>query len=388
MRKNSVSEDTEQLLSQSSIDDVRHSVSQSNKSYQSLIFSILFLIFGLAIFFCVVVLLIVLIFFVKNPTKELFQYALIGDWGREGNYYQSSVAKIMSNYCYINDASKSGCKEVISLGDNLYESGVETDDDPLFQKSFVNIYGPYRSLNIPWRIIMGNHDYKKNPFAQISYAKKQDTLWVTEGNGLYYSYKPDIPFINMTFIYIDTVPMLDQYWNPNSGINQSALVNPEAQLNWFEEELKTATQNNMTILVFGHHPVYCVSDKNEKELQDMQRSIENLLVRYRIPFYICGHEHNLQHIVMNYDKDNKPILDKNSNVEVAHTINYIISGGGSETRTIPNENKYLKYMSFGYQEGGFVGLRVDSDLLNFEYITHKGEIQHNIIYTLNNSSQD
>ena len=67
-------------------------------------------------------------------------------------------------------ASKdNGAKFIISVGDTFYENGVQSADDPHWQKSFEEVYRD-PALQIPWQVILGNHDYHGNCDAQITYG--------------------------------------------------------------------------------------------------------------------------------------------------------------------------------------------------------------------------
>src|SRR6201995_5214064 len=59
---------------------------------------------------------------------------------------------------------------VISCGDNFYPSGVVSENDPLFNFSFENIYTAH-SLQCDWYPVFGNHDWHSDVDAQIRYSK-------------------------------------------------------------------------------------------------------------------------------------------------------------------------------------------------------------------------
>ena len=57
------------------------------------------------------------------------------------------------------------------------ETGVQNETDPLWSSAYKNVYtSPH--LQIPWYVILGNHDYIQNEQAQIDYYKnKRDSRW-------------------------------------------------------------------------------------------------------------------------------------------------------------------------------------------------------------------
>jgi tartrate-resistant acid phosphatase type 5 len=58
-------------------------------------------------------------------------FLAVGDWGREGGSHQRDVAVRMGESAKALDA-----RFVISVGDNFYEDGITSVDDPAWQKSF------------------------------------------------------------------------------------------------------------------------------------------------------------------------------------------------------------------------------------------------------------
>lgn len=76
-------------------------------------------------------------------------FLVIGDMGT-GTPEQFEVAKAMKEVC-----AQRGCAFVISTGDNIYEYGVSSVQDPQFQSKFEK---PYAELDIPFFLVLGNHD--------------------------------------------------------------------------------------------------------------------------------------------------------------------------------------------------------------------------------------
>ncbi len=59
---------------------------------------------------------------------ETLNFVLIGDWGRMGRDYQTDVARQMGV-----TAASIGSRFTVSIGDNFYENGVASVDDPQWQ---------------------------------------------------------------------------------------------------------------------------------------------------------------------------------------------------------------------------------------------------------------
>mmetsp|Transcript_3197 Transcript_3197/g.295 ORF Transcript_3197/g.295 Transcript_3197/m.295 type:complete len:104 (+) Transcript_3197:220-531(+) len=90
---------------------------------------------------------------------------------------------------------------VLSLGDNFYSNGVESIDDPLWDKAYANIYPKMSYLkDLTWYGVIGNHDFRGlGLFTEFEYKKNNwridDFFWthtdIVEGN-------------RIAFIHIDT----------------------------------------------------------------------------------------------------------------------------------------------------------------------------------------
>ena len=92
-------------------------------------------------------------------------FIAMGDWGREGKDHQTEVAVQMGI-----TGAEIDSQFVLALGDNFYDNGVQSVDDPQWKTSFENIYtAPV--LQRPWQVVIGNHDYRTNVQAQIDYTK-------------------------------------------------------------------------------------------------------------------------------------------------------------------------------------------------------------------------
>ena len=76
------------------------------------------------------------------------QFMVLGDWGRDGAFYQRQVAAAMGEF--------GRSSFVVTTGDNFYQRGVGSVRDNKWDRSFERIY-----TNVPqrWYATLGNHDY-------------------------------------------------------------------------------------------------------------------------------------------------------------------------------------------------------------------------------------
>src|SRR5688572_3744110 len=86
----------------------------------------------------------------SGGSGERLRFVVLGDGG-EGNDAQYLVGQAMAGVC-----AELGCDFALYLGDNFYDTGVESVDDEQFQTKFEM---PYADCDFPCYVVLGNHDY-------------------------------------------------------------------------------------------------------------------------------------------------------------------------------------------------------------------------------------
>ncbi|KAF7054740.1 hypothetical protein CFC21_062367 [Triticum aestivum] len=285
---------------------------------------------------------------VEHPAKNDGSLSLlvIGDWGRNGTYNQSRVADQMGKV-----GERLDIDFVVSTGDNFYEDGLTGVHDQQFEESFTNIYTA-QSLQKPWYLVLGNHDYRGNALAQLDpVMRKLDERFVCMRS---FIVNAEI----VEFFFIDTTPFQLKYWtHPKDSHYDWRGVAPRENyianlLKDLDEAMKKSTAKWK--IAIGHHTIRSVSDHGDtKEL--LQLLLPVLKVN-GIDFYINGHDHCLEHI----SSRDSP-------------IQYFTSGGGSKAwRGVyqPNDDK----LQFFYDGQGFMSLQLNQDQADFIFYDVSGKV--------------
>lgn len=270
-------------------------------------------------------------------------FAIIGDWGRQGRPDQKEVAHQMGIAC-----QKAAASFVISVGDNFYERGVTSLDDDHWQKSFETVYDA-PSLQVPWYVVLGNHDYAGNTKPQLAYGKTHPR-WIMPAR--YYSkVHPVDATTNLECFYIDTCPFIEEYRQKPEEFTEIPEQDPKLQLEWLDHAL--AESKAEWKLVFGHHPVYSsgLAHGNQPEIIE---HILPLLHKYKVQAYIAGHDHDLEHLKVG-------------------DLDLIVSGGGSEHRPV----KEPATSPFAQAVSGFALASLSANEMQVRYIDNNG----NLLYT-------
>jgi tartrate-resistant acid phosphatase type 5 len=220
-------------------------------------------------------------------------FIVMGDWGRNGADHQKEVAAQMGK-----TAAAARTQFIIAAGDNFYPSGVISEHDPLWKYSFEDIYTDF-SLQWDWYPVLGNHDYKSNPDAEVAYSKIS-RRWKMSAR--YYSKKV---FINgdtsqaVLIAFIDTNPFIPGFYqNAEYGPNVKT-QDSSKQKRWLEKVLRDRSPAVKWKIVVGHHPMYTGGSRTEAyDTKAIRNSLKPLLDKYKVDVYLAGHEHSLQHITV------------------------------------------------------------------------------------------
>jgi len=282
---------------------------------------------------------------VFQKTQKPLRFMVFGDWGRNGEDKQKEVALEMGKV-----AKKFKPEFIVSTGDNFYPNGVQSTRDHNWLASYEDIYTAH-SLQSDWYVVLGNHDYRGDPQAEIDYSQV-DRKWHMPAR--YYS---RIIFVGedstqgVLLVFIDTTPFLSESYH---GDQHHVKGQDTAQQRiWLEKTLGEAPPNIKWKLVFGHHPVYTGGGRMKaKETVEMKNLFKPIFDRYRVNAYICGHDHNLQYI--------KP----------PGYTSYFVSGAGSElSKTVVHPEGGI----YARAENGFMNFSVYSNLIQVTMISYTGE---------------
>lgn len=182
---------------------------------------------------------------------------------------------------------------VMAFGDNFYYLGVQNVDDKRFQETFEDVFTS-PALNIPWYFCAGNHDHHGNVSAEIAYTK-HSARW----NFPYYNYSKTwtIPDSSSTvqLVMIDTVILCGNTGMDNENNQPRGTDSPKQaaqQWKWIADTLAGSKADYL--LVGGHYPVWSIAEHGPT--QCLVSLLKPLLEKYEVTSYICGHDHNLQHL--------------------------------------------------------------------------------------------
>lgn len=217
------------------------------------------------------------------------RFLLIGDWGRgpedpRRHASQQVVADAMGRA-----TAGSRPAAVICLGDNFYPDGAPTVDSPLFDFAFEKVYSA-PSLQVPFWIVLGNHDYHKSVQGELDYAaqRRGTGRWTIDGR--YWTRTVEVaPGTKAKFVFIDTSPFIREYAQGN-GLSDAQRQDTAAQLAWLDSQL--AEPGIAWRIVCGHHPIW--SGGSHGDSAELRKLVLPILRRRQAQLYACGHDHHAQ----------------------------------------------------------------------------------------------
>jgi acid phosphatase len=202
-----------------------------------------------------------------NDELELSIF-VVGDTGQDSPN-RKRVVKAMENWT---DGAMLDC--VLMLGDNFYENGVQSVDDPRFHTDFEDLFNR-QTFDCPFYVCLGNHDYYGNTDAQVEFTKVSDR-WKMPSK--YFRVTEFAGQEAVDIFVIDTVPIHEN--------DQHAAK----QLAWFETELSASSARWK--IVVGHHPA--ITGGRHEVSETIRSVLPPLLEKYGVDLYLSGHDHDLQ----------------------------------------------------------------------------------------------
>lgn len=244
------------------------------------------------------------------------RFVSFGDFGT-GSQTQYRVAQAIAKKC-----QQAGCDFAITLGDNIYNDGVKSVDDPQFQSKFEK---PFAPLDFRFYMVLGNHDYRGSVQAQVAYTQRSSKWYLPSR---YYDFEVG----PVHFMALDTN------------------LPDKAQRDWVLSRLKAVKAPWR--IVYGHHPRFSNSVYKNTQSAELKSLLDSFCGQAQL--YLAGHEHDKQVL-----KPNCGIL-------------HVIAGTGAGQRTPGKGPNTL----FSGNSLGFSWIEVTPQHLRLEVLNTQGQIEY------------
>ena len=241
-------------------------------------------------------------------------FAAFGDWGVEKPNNipsQAAVAEQMTNFY----GAGGKLDAVLLTGDNFY-AALKDIHDRKWADQFEKMY-PEIPFGKSFYFVLGNHDYstthpetgKTNKTIEIEYARRPETRWKFPATD------PDTWYVVK---FPESNPLVAVVALDSNGIGSTKW---KKQRDWLEQQLKELTEARVPWLIcMAHHPIYSngkyyqPENTNDSPYKAMRADWLPLFKKYKVDFYLSGHDHNLQSL----------------EVAAQPQTSFVISGAGGE----------------------------------------------------------
>ncbi|KAF1772813.1 Metallo-dependent phosphatase-like [Phytophthora cactorum] len=219
-------------------------------------------------------------------------FIAFGDFGT-GDENQRRVALALANFTATMDPPPAF---VLSTGDQIYEHGIESVNDPLLSTRFEKMYTDPK-LHVPWYVAIGNHDCEGSIDAMLQYAEKKDSLWYMPHR--YYSIdRPVAPKTILRLVIIDACDLVcgrePRDFRCTDKMNEQSSTVAVRVDRANTKAGKPSGVEQMWTIVMGHWGVYSFAgNADTPELIDI---LDPMLKKYKVHAYFNGHDHSMQHV--------------------------------------------------------------------------------------------
>lgn len=262
---------------------------------------------------------------------------IFGDWGNGGGPEQKAVAKQAGEYARTNNIKFDAA---LLLGDNFYKRMDGGVKDPRWQSEFEEMYDK-KVLDMPFYAALGNHDYEDTKYlTQLEYSRiHPDGRWKMPAKWYRLNLPEKDPIVTVLVLDSNYAKLTDDEWKTETA--------------WFQQQLERKDNAGWTIAT-AHHPLFTSGQHG-----DTKKIIADwgpILKKDKLDFYMCGHDHDLQHIEM----PGWP------------TTFLLAGGGGAKIRPMKRNDRG----PFTRSLNGFLHMKITAESATGTFITLTGEIVH------------
>jgi tartrate-resistant acid phosphatase type 5 len=275
----------------------------------------------------------------------------IGDWGEEAfQSQQRAVALGMSEYA---TKHRIRVENLLLLGDNWYGWLFGGAHSSRWKDQFEDVY-PADVFPGKCYAVLGNHDYENRPVskaeAQLQYSATGKSRWTMPAKWYGFSFPEREPMVR--FLALDSNHPGEHHFFSTPTLTNQEL---DAENSWLRNELARPSTALYTV-VLAHHPIF--SNGEHGDTVSLIQEWEPLLRERKVHLYLCGHDHDLQHLEF-----------------VGNPTSYIISGGGGATLRNLQRSPSARG-PYGLKVAGFTHIEVNRERIVARLVDSNGQVLH------------
>ena len=270
------------------------------------------------------------------PDKNILRFFALGDFGTNDDQ-QKKVAQWMESHCQ----AQGGVDGLLFLGDHFYPKGVASSSDPLWEEVIEKTYLSKPCLSrAKIYPVLGNHDYKGNPQAQIN-RSAMSSKWFMPYR--FYSLK----FENkLKIVALDTVRTDFCFMKDTCAFDFMNYALEKKDTRW--------------TVAMGHFPLASSSPKGGDHTGDTfwLKKIKERVCN-NSDAWLSGHAHHMEH----------------RSISGCQSEAFVSGAGGSRNDKIDRR----KVKEFARSENGFLELEVKFEKIIFSFIGKNSKILYRYV---------
>jgi hypothetical protein len=257
-------------------------------------------------------------------------------------------------------AQRGGCDFAVYLGDNIYEVGATSADDPQFEAKFEQ---PYCGLEFPFFVVLGNHDYGN--VAPLDLPKAEAQIAYTA-----LSSKWKMPDHNYSVAFAEGQSTLELFVLDTPRLQFD--VDSAVQASWLDTALGASTAN--WAIALGHHTYVSngphgnagnyegIIVPNPIARGDYLKAFFDGSLCGSVDLYLSGHDHNRQWL------------------EASCGLEVLVSGAAAKRTTLVGRDENTTF--FEEDQGyGFAVLEINGNQLIGRFYSGSGTQEFQRIIT-------
>jgi hypothetical protein len=275
----------------------------------------------------------------KLPSKSNYTFHIIGDFAWKKNnvdHHPVLPVKVVSD-SMSDFANQNPIDLIFTTGDNFYPSLDDAQDSDA-TRIINEIFNWTVAQNIPFFFTYGNHDC----YTSFDYGEELQILYRNV-------YMPTAPFnmtlnlgahsIDFVFLSCDLFCLgpIDRHMTKQCKSMGSLNKKNFTEYKWLEQHYEDIKNDPKVLwkIVFVHFPIFSQSTSSG-DTEGQKLYLYPILHKYQVDIVMSGHNHHMEHLIVNNSKDPIPYVKQDYNLECMNVTH--VTCPGDEIRMCKNRN--------------------------------------------------
>ena len=250
--------------------------------------------------------------------KESYRFQVIGDFGWQKNNvdHYPVLPLILVSESMKESAEKEKVDLIFTTGDNFYPD-LDNVFDPSGYYVLQTLFNWTDQMNIPFFLTYGNHDC----YTSYDYGEKMQLLYRNV-------HMPSTPYsismplgdhlIDFVFLSCNLFCLgpIDRHMKKQCKRIDFYNTSDYSEYKWLEKHYEDIKDDDRVLwkLVFVHFPIFSTSTSSG-DSEGLKLNLYPIVHKYNVDFVVSGHNHLMQHLVVNKTDGQLPYVKQDYNSE-------------------------------------------------------------------------